>query len=217
MRKQDKSENISANKSSEMQQAANFFFGSIRNLNAITRYANRLKSSKETVAAHVYYVSIYSMTLAKLIDKEIKVDYSKLYSLAMLHDIEECISGDIVRTLKIKMSEAFKQFSELSASTILDDLPEDIKKEYLDNWKTDDGSIESKIVKISDELSGIAYCIEQISLGNTYFNNILNGYLVNLETYTKGTPFSYLYPIIVGSVLSKIHIFHAEKTSTADR
>lgn len=61
---------------------------SIRRLDNIIRYNNRLKNHNQTVASHSYYVSYTMMRLLEYIDLPIEIKY-KLISYCLIHDIAE--------------------------------------------------------------------------------------------------------------------------------
>lgn len=171
----------------------NFMFGANRNLNQITRFPTRQRSYDEKVASHIYWVSLYSLIMVDLLKKNgIKVDSEKTLRYALVHDIEETISGDVARTAKKEMPELFSKLTDISAKISLECLPDELRKDYLKKLKHNN-SLEFKIVKIADELSGIVYAAEQVKLGNQFFHSILEGYLQNLEKTVKNTPFEPLH------------------------
>lgn len=189
----------------------NFLFGPNRNLNQIIRFNTRQRSYDETVAAHVYFVSLYSLILADIaISNGQSVDVEKVLRYALLHDMEESSSGDIIRTFKVKMKEAYKKLSLIAVNRILHKLPSQIKLRYVDTWAIMEEhhqgrDIEIQIVNIADELAGIVYCIENECMGNKYFKTIRENYFKNLQAAVKNTPFEML-PKEIEKYISKSNI-----------
>ncbi len=186
---------------------SHFIFGSNRNLNQIIRFNTRQKTFNETVASHIFFVSLYAMIMGDILKNNgHKIDMELLLKKALLHDIEETLSGDIVRTFKIKMKKAYQKMSLLSASYVLEKLPKNLKNSYLSIWKDKSIRIETLIVDIADELTGIIYCSEQLKMSNKFFEQILEGYCKNLYEVTKDTLLAPLYPYITN--LLRTHHLH---------
>ena len=116
--------------------------------------------------------------------------------------MEECISGDIVRTFKTKMTDAFNELTEESIKTIFQLLPEDLKEQYILDWKTNlkDSSDESLVVKIADDISGIIYCVEEINMGNKYFVSIMRSYLRGLKIQMQLLQLDELYTSLESAI-----------------
>ena len=100
------------------------------------------------------------------------IDVGKAVQKALVHDLEESQSGDIIRTFKYRNPElkaAVDDASEAALKDIIEaDFP-DFAAEVLDLWRdSKDSSIEGRIVAFSDLLTVISFCDEQIKLGNRY-------------------------------------------------
>lgn len=190
----------------DLKDFTNFIFGSMRNLNQITRFPTRQRSYDEKVATHIYWVSIYSLVLADILNNQgVIVNTEILLRKALVHDIEETISGDVARTAKKEYPEMFQKLAEISMDIALKDLPDYLRKCYFINTLEND-SLETKILKIADELSGIVYSAEQLKMGNQNFHNILEGYIQNLSKITKDTPLIDLYTIIT-TMIRNYHLY----------
>lgn len=116
---------------------------------------------------------MYSYMVGKELEsKGVKIDFRSLFEKAMLHDIEESQTGDIVRTMKYYSPEIRKCFADVSNSMMKDltaivfpKCSEDIFNAW-NNCK--DSSIEGEIVQTSDFLCVFAYSIEEIETGNRH-------------------------------------------------
>jgi 5'-deoxynucleotidase YfbR-like HD superfamily hydrolase len=176
-----------------MDNLINFFKGNHRRLAKVIRYSTRVRSFDESVAVHSYFVTLYTVVLADiLIKKGIKVDKSKAMTRALLHDLSEQSSGDIIRVFREKLPKAFDKMEEMAVEQSLSTLPKNLQKEYLDNWKNIFNDLEGLIVKVSDDISGLMYCYESIQMGNKYFYGIYEHYFKRILQEIKGTELSFL-------------------------
>ncbi|OYT62283.1 MAG: phosphohydrolase [Thermofilum sp. ex4484_15] len=95
----------------------------------------------ESVAEHTYETSIIAYFLSRyLMDNGVKVDIAKVLTLSLFHDISEAITGDIPRVAK-------KYVRENVTALLEENFPS------LANMVKRGGDLESKIVKIADNLS----------------------------------------------------------------
>ncbi len=84
----------------------------------------------ESVADHSYATSIITMALA---DADGRLDAGRAIRMALLHDLAECITGDITPG---RMSRDEKDALERKAmDSILDRLPEPLRGTYDDIWQ----------------------------------------------------------------------------------
>ena len=132
---------------------------------------------RENVAEHSYFVAFYSMLLCEYVRQfGFEPDVEKTLKRALMHDVEEIISGDIITTFKYKNEEfrsLLETLNEGSMDEILKSLPTELSDNLKDLWKNSkDDSIEGLIVKASDKLSLVTYCMEQINIGNKYMEPI---------------------------------------------
>ena len=134
-------------------------------LSNIIRYNNTPTIHKESVAEHSYFVALYSMMLA---DRLKSIDKVKIMQMALIHDVEEIISGDFPYKLKVdnkEFSDALEKINLISISSIFKDY-----EEYIVLWKElkEQITIESKVVKIADEISALIYATSEVNLGNSF-------------------------------------------------
>ncbi len=150
----------------------------IRRLSHIKRFSSFPVNRQENVSEHSFWVSIYAYIVALyFIEQNINVNCSKVCLKATLHDLEESMTGDIIRTFKYKSKEFREQSKKtervLVAESLLKGLPRNIQSEIFDEWKdSKDLSIEGRIVAFCDLLSVVAYCDEELKLGNVHLKSI---------------------------------------------
>ena len=103
----------------------------------------------ETVASHSFGTAVIAMILADLAKD---VDKEKVIRLALLHDIHEYITGDIVSPA---IKEGIVSIDELKAyEKALEGLPREIKENYLELLKEllEGKTKEAKLVRLADKL-----------------------------------------------------------------
>lgn len=176
-----------------MSNFARFLIGPHRRISRVIRYATRLRLFDETVAEHSFYVVFYSLILAQILEeKGVPVNKEHVVMKALVHDLDEGVSGDIIRIFRQKLKGQFEQLNYESMKYILQDLPTTIKMPYLTQWKDKFNALEGFIVSVADDISGLVYCKEQLELGNKSFKSIYNSYLKGVLNKIKNTSLSFL-------------------------
>ena len=169
-----------------------------RRLAQIKRYHATPLHQNETVAEHSFYVAIIARALCGLLtEKGVKVNTLEVVDKALIHDIEEMFSGDIIQPFKHANSTLRKLIGKLNEKFVdaaFEGLPKKLARHFKILWGEYhlEGKLEDKIVKIADRLSLVAYCLEQIRLGNTYMVEILKNGVKLLKDYK----FPWLKPIL---------------------
>lgn len=169
-----------------------------RRLAQVKRYHATPLHQNETVAEHSFYVAMIARAIcAVLEEKGIKVKTQEVLEKALIHDIEEMFSGDIIQPFKYSDSTLKSLIDKLNIKSVekaFEGLPPSLAAHFKKLWKDyhAEVTIEDKIVKISDRLSLIAYCLEQIRLGNRFMIEILANGMKILSRYK----FSWLEPIM---------------------
>ncbi len=180
-----------------MKNFGKFLLGFQRRLSNIIRFNTRPRLMHESVATHSFYVGLYTIILSDYaVKKGIQVDIIKAVKRALLHDIEESIAGDVQKQIKHQMLEAYNKISDMVIVRILENLPSEIKENYLiealsfkETLDKGEQDIESLIVNIADDISGVVYCKEELNLGNKYFEHILTDYIKRLKIKCVDTVF----------------------------
>lgn len=164
---------------------------SIRRLDNIIRYNNRLKIHNQTVASHSYYVSYTMMRLLEIIDIPIDIKY-KLLSYCLIHDISEIHIGDMPHDIKASKPEVknmLEQFEEdFYAQAGLSDIYEVIKDDYQ--------KIKYNLFKLCDLMDVFMYAKEELYLGNSTveMSNILSQSIEDCCTIIKVLKFYKVIP-----------------------
>jgi len=171
----------------------NIITGDLSRLRYIDRYSSVMVLHKETVAEHMYYVSLYAYLIGLTLNEEAHlirceqlipsrvgvgspigtINMEKLLRFAISHDLEEARTGDINRMFKhssTEVSEAIDKaaHNEMYEMTIGLKLLTGVSAEITDDWShSKDKSYEGRIVSFCDYLSVLSYMLQELSCSNT--------------------------------------------------
>ena len=147
-----------------------------------------MRIKDESVSEHSFHVALYAMILADLEEKifKNKVDKERLLKTALLHDLEECLTGDIIYDFKHtneSLTREIKRMSQKFFENLMKNFPEKVAKEYITLWTTakDKKKIEGKIIEAADKLEGLIYALNEFSLGNKVFKPVIEHYKAQLK------------------------------------
>lgn len=147
--------------------------GDLQRVSHVFRYSSRPVIARETVAEHSFYVALYAYFIAETINEDI--DFKKLLTRAIIHDLDESITGDFQRAFKyssVSLREEIAKAARLFITKMLE--PFSNASRILmawDNAKADD--IEGDIIKIADFLAVAAYIIKETKMGNNHLRHII--------------------------------------------
>lgn len=159
-----------------------------RSLAHVKRFNTKPQHFPESVAEHSFYVAHFVQIICQLLSKKkIKIDQQKAVNLALIHDVEEGFSGDIINPFKHfneKVARAIADVNEETISTMFSELPKEAAKEFIDMWHEEQKreTIESQVVKVADSLSLISKCFEEIESGNSFFQEIYKKEIKKLKS-----------------------------------
>jgi len=164
------------------------FINKERNLDRVIRFSANKRIKDQSVSEHSFHSAIYAMILADLEEKIFgnKVNKEKILKTALLHDLEECLTGDIIYSFKYTDKKFFRKLKKIGQrllGDLLDNLPKELSKEYLNFWgnSKDKNTIEGRIVEAADRLEGLFYALDEFFLGNKEFRKIIKTYLKILK------------------------------------
>ena len=195
-----------------------FFVDTYKRLTNIMRCNTVPRLNQESVATHSYFVVVLSMLVADFfVSKGEKIDKQKICELAMVHDWEECFSGDITAAIKYHEKE-FAQQLELVNIRAIEYVTKSLKllqPYWVRVWHEarKKESIESKIVAGCDYICSAVWALIELEMGN---KNVLHIFENGIKTAIERCPM--LEPIAMELVArSGIAIsfdspaFHGEK------
>lgn len=126
-------------------------------LNSITRYNNSCRLKNESVAAHSFYVAIFTLLLADMYKLSTK-DKLDAITMALLHDLPEIEINDITHDTKVKLG-LYKMLEEYEDEFYNKNFPE-YRELMLSKGKS------KKIMDLADILSVKQYALNELQLGN---------------------------------------------------
>jgi len=169
----------------------------------VVRFSTCHVIHKESVAEHSYYVALYAMFIADWVrnatDYRILTDVDTLLRRALLHDLEEAITGDVSRSFKYSDNEllqGLKRGAQIAIDRVLGRLDTGCGIFYRNIWRDcKDRSYEGSIIEFADFLSVLSYMIQERTNSNNSMQQhweTLNEYFINFDHER----FSFLRPLI---------------------
>ena len=153
------------------------------------RFSSTPQHFPESVAEHSFYTAYIVSLLCDLAEQEgVKANREKAISMALVHDMEEMFSGDILTPFKHYSPEVNKTIQKVNrvlVPQVFESLSEDMREKYIALWNEDSKgkSMEAQMVKVADRLSLLSKCAEEVKVGNEYFENIYESQLKLLQDY----------------------------------
>lgn len=143
----------------------------LRNIRNIKRYSSSSVHHSENVAEHSYWVSYYSLLIAEdLLSKGVTLDFRLLLSKAILHDLPEGLTGDIIHTFKHHNAEmkAITNKTEeiLYKETLEKEFPKQIATDLFELTLSSKEGFEGEIIALSDVICVFAYAYDEFQMGN---------------------------------------------------
>lgn len=139
---------------------------SLYRLNHMLRYNTWPRVNNETVAAHSFYVVLFTMMLCDSLEVS---DHIKLEALniAIVHDLPETIMNDVTYDAKKQIEGLSELLEVFEKKYIMVNFPE--KYYAMFESKEPAHEIARLIVKLADVYSVIQYCDNEVQLGNRPF------------------------------------------------
>lgn len=136
---------------------------------------------QQNVAEHSFYVSVLCLFVSEeLKRKGVKLDEAKLLRYALLHDLDEAITGDIPYHVKKELDPTLSEYVGRTLKQEFDGIC----------FEVDEDSLEYNIVKLCDYTELYLYCCEEKLRGNSSLDyvaenckTIVNSINVRLQSY----------------------------------
>ena len=143
--------------------------GKLSRLRHTYRYSAIPIVNRENVAEHSFWTALIGMTIAMEIGGTAEL-IGEVAAKALVHDIEESMTGDLIRDMKYHDSvvrESIRKVEVEFAQGIFDEIGGNTGNIYELFWRTaKDDSESGRIVALADLLCVIAYCDHEQALGN---------------------------------------------------
>jgi 5'-deoxynucleotidase YfbR-like HD superfamily hydrolase len=130
------------------------------------------------VAEHIFFTSILAYVIALDINYEYDkaiVHVSDVVTKAIVHDMDEALTGDFIRPFKYSSPELRRALHEACQHGMTRALSgTEVGKILLDRWASSkDDTVEGGIVHLADLWSVVIYARREFLLGNSYARKIL--------------------------------------------
>lgn len=162
-----------------------------RSLAHVVRFNSQPQQFPESVAEHTFFVAYFASILLYFLKKENEtIDEIKVLKMALVHDMEEIFSGDILTPFKHFNQEILTAIQNVSRQTIpmvFEDLPSDLSSEFVALWNEESKqeSKEAQVVKLADKISLMAKCYEEMKIGNNFFRPIYEREMEKLKALNQ--------------------------------
>lgn len=129
----------------------------------------------ENVAEHSYYVAVLTHALCTIARTQFgtDVDTGRAVTLALFHDVEEVITGDIPTPVKHhnqRLLRSLREMEALAGDRLLEMVPEGLLPAYdplIRHPESDDDA--ARWVKAADKLAAYLKCSAELAAGNREF------------------------------------------------
>jgi len=163
----------------------NMIRGQSSRLRYVIRYSTCQRLHSENVAEHSYYVALYSMLIADWVrlvyTTDDEVDIETVMRYALMHDLEEAITGDLPRSFKYSLpeiAEVLHSGAEMAITQICRELYPDnagygMVDEYVHDWGSakNVNTMEGCIVRFADYLAVLSYMVCELTNNKTMQDN----------------------------------------------
>ena len=162
------------------------FFAFLARMKYINRWGLMRNTRNENIQEHSLQVSMIAHVLALISNKYFQgtVDANRVAVIAMFHDCDEIITGDLPTPIKYysnSIREAYREVEKTAKAKLLSMLPEEFRETYDDLLSYEDDEVIRRLVKAADTISAHIKCIEELSMGNTEFEQAATATLAKLN------------------------------------
>lgn len=151
------------------------FFAFLSRMKYINRWGLMRNTYTENIQEHSLQVAIIAHGLAVIRNTYFngEINPERVAILAMFHDCNEIITGDMPTPIKYynpQISKVYKDIEDISKEKIISMLPEEMADEYYSLFFKNPEDVECwKLVKAADRISAYIKCIEEVKAGNNEF------------------------------------------------
>ncbi len=151
------------------------FFAFLSRMKYINRWGLMRNTYTENIQEHSLQVAIIAHGLAVIRNTYFngEINPERVAILAMFHDCNEIITGDMPTPIKYynpQISKIYKDIEDISKEKIISMLPEEMADEYYSLFFKNPDDVECwRLVKAADRISAYIKCIEEVKAGNNEF------------------------------------------------
>jgi 5'-deoxynucleotidase len=151
------------------------FFAYLARMKFIHRWGLMRNTSHENIQEHSLQVAMIAHALAVIRNRLFhgQVDPERTAVLALYHDAEEVITGDLATPIKYfnpKIKTAYDEIGDVAKQKLFDMLPQELRPDFgsLLFPAADDGE-HWQLVKAADKICAYLKCLEELKAGNQEF------------------------------------------------
>ena len=153
------------------------------NISSVTRFSTRPRIRNENLAEHSFHVTYISMILYNKYKGIFKINFEKLMTIALIHDFDECKTGDMVYDMKYMKKHDIKFDKIKIIREIFNDCDNKFTEWYDDYLERK--SVESILVKIADWVSMLLYVENEVKMGNKHMEDVIGRARTNIMQYLE--------------------------------
>ena len=163
------------------------FFAFLSRMKYINRWGLMRNTYTENIQEHSLQVAIIAHGLAVIRNTYFngEINPERVAILAMFHDCNEIITGDMPTPIKYynpQISKIYKDIEDISKEKIISMLPEEMSDEYYSLFFKNPDDVECwKLVKAADRISAYIKCIEEVKAGNSEFKKASESILQSIR------------------------------------
>lgn len=139
-------------------------------LSGIERFSRRLKTRKENVAEHMWYVSYITLHICRTLKLSDDVTLLAL-EYAICHDVPELVLDDVNHDVKDKFP-AIEHALSVEEDKLFGLLDRDVQKVHRSDESYPGYRVARAIVDLADVHSVAMYIESEANLGSTYFDTV---------------------------------------------
>lgn len=168
----------------------------LRTASVVPRWSIVWTLTRDVLTNHSFYVVFYAHAIAKLLGW--KGDIGDLMYRALVHDLDETISGDICAPVKREIiddkraEEYIEQKMRERLPCVVQDLNQIADKNYarFGNATNNEENEAWAIIKAADRLDALLFLIVERRMGNGVISSLITSATANLEASWRALPAS---------------------------
>lgn len=161
--------------------------GQSNQIRYVERYNNVRTLKRETLPEHLFFTAFYALVLGKYIrDCGVEIDMGCLLQRALLHDVEEQFTGDVIRPVKsLAISQELKSYSKDKIFTMFHRMGLIVHTSHAltyawENAKSNDN--EGVIIRIADFMCVLSYVHQEFKSGNVLILDSVSGLIKYVDS-----------------------------------
>ena len=163
------------------------FYAFLSRMKYINRWGLMRNTYTENIQEHSLQVAIIAHGLAVIRNTYFngEVNPERVAILAMFHDCNEIITGDMPTPIKYynpQISKIYKDIEDISKEKIISMLPEEMADEYYSLFFKNPDDVECwRLVKAADRIAAYIKCLEEVKAGNNEFKKASDTILFSIN------------------------------------